>query len=246
MLARLRPRVRWYQPGTIKIVCDGNSITAGGQDGSGSNGGVMGQIFGGPSPVAPFSSQSYSNVAIGGQFTQGMISSHADVDAAFVEGKYNILFAQELTNSSNNAGDYRTPAQVTQLFLDYLALMRATKAWDLVIAATAPPAWLGTGYTQAQIDDYNARLDESNSLLRQRYREQADALFETRQSGSPYAQSRYPDYLQTTFGSTTPVNGISNTATWTTEGASIRIHYSAAGIAALRPLMTDFLMRLGR
>lgn len=238
----LRPRVRWFESGK-NIVCDGNSITAGGQDGAGSNGGVMGQIFSGVSPLAPFSAHSYTNVAIGGQNTLDMINNRADVAAAFVPGAFNILFAQELTNS-NSSGI--TAAQNTQLFLDYLAIVRASNPWDHVIVATAPPAWLGTTYTQAEIDDWNARLEASNVLLRQRYREQADALFETRQSGSPYAQSRYPDYLQTTFGSTTPVNGISNTATWTTEGASIRIHYSAAGIAALRPLMTDFLMRLGR
>lgn len=238
----LRSRVRWFESGK-NIVCDGNSITAGGQDGAGSNGGVMGQIFSGVSPLAPFSAHSYTNVAIGGQNTLDMINNRADVAAAFVPGDFNILFAQELTNS-NSSGI--TAAQNTQLFLDYLAIMRSSQAWDHVVVATAPPAWLGTGYTQAEIDDWNARLDASNALLRQRYREQADALFETRQAGSPYAQSRYPDYLQATFGSATVVDGISNTATWTTEGAAIRIHYSAAGIAALRPLMADFLMRMGR
>ena len=236
-------RVRWNVPSTIKLVADGNSITAGGQDGSGSTGGVMGQIFSGSAPVSPMSTQSYSNVAIGGQTTTNMISSHADVDAAWTSGRYNILFAQELTNSGNTG---ITAAANTQLFMDYLAAMRAARTWDLVIVATAPPAWLGTTYTQEQIDDYNARLDASNALLRSRYREQADALFETRQEGGPYAQSRYPDYLQATFGSTTVINGISNNAAWTNEGASIRIHYSAAGIAKLKPLVSDWLLRLRR
>lgn len=236
-------RVRWYAANTIKFLADGNSITAGGQDGSPSTGGVMGQIFSGSAPVAPMSGQAYANVAIGGQTTTDMISSRADVSAGWVSGKYNILFAQELTNSGNTG---ITAAANTQLFLDYLAAVRADRAWDLVIVATAPPAWLGASYTQPQINDYNARLDASNALLRTRYREQADALFETRQEGGPYAQSRYPDYLQATFGSTAVVNGISNNAAWTNEGDGIRIHYSAAGIAKLKPLVADWLLRLRR
>jgi hypothetical protein len=234
------PRPPWGTPGAINLVADGNSITDGGQDGAGSVDGVPGQVF---TTLAPFTSHTQVNVAIGGQNTGAMTSSFADVNAAFVPGKFNILFAQEQTNSISTGS---SPSVAVDELMGYCALMKAQRAWDLVVVATAPPAWRGDSFTQAENDAYNASVDASNVLLRQRFREQADALFETRQPGSPYDQARYPDYLRSTFFSTTAINGLSNNAAWTNEGNQIRIHYTAAGINALKPFFAAWLLRLRR
>lgn len=236
-----RRRIDWATPGTIKLTSDGNSITAGGQDGGASGDGIIGQTFAGSTPIAPFNLQTYANFALSGQTTAQMIAACDDVSGSYDPNKFNVLFAQELTNTAGN--DF-SAADTVQQFLDYLALVQSIKPWQKVIVATAPPAWRGDDFSQAANTEYNTRLEQANAILRVRYRERADVLFETRQEGSPYAQSRYPDYLRATFFSTTVVNGISNTATWTNEANQVRIHYTAAGIALLKPLFADCLLRM--
>lgn len=242
MSARGRSIVRWRVPSTIKLCCDGNSITSGGQDGADSVGGAPGYLS---RSVAPFASQGYANVAIGGQNTDAMTSSASDIDAAFDSSKINILFVQEGTNQ-NSTGS--SPSVNCQKFLDYIAARRASRAWAAVVVATAPPAYLGDQVSQAATDSWNASLDAYNALLRSRYREVADHLIETRCPGSPYDQARYPNYLKATFFSDTVFGGISNNASWITEpsGGSVpnqKIHYTAAGIIAFAPYFAAQMLR---
>lgn len=241
MFTRGGSKVRWRVPSTIKLVCDGNSITEGGQNGPDSVGGVPGYLS---RSVAPFTTQGYANVAIGGQDTDDMMFA-SDVNAAFDNAKINVLFVQEGTNQ-NSTGD--SAATNCQKLLDYIAARRAARAWAAVVVATAPPAYLGDQVSQATTDEWNARLDAYNALLRSRYREQADHLIETRCAGSPYDQARYPDYNKSTFFSTAVINGISNNAAWITENPAgsvpnQKIHYTAAGIISLAPFFAAQLLR---
>lgn len=231
-----RPLVRWHEAGTLKLVADGNSITDGGHDGAGSVDGVPGYVF---RNIAPFSAQALANVAIGGQNTDAMISNAADVDSAFDAAKKNVLFAQEGTNQNETTD----PLVNFEKLKNYVISRRSSRAWVAVVVATAPPAYLGDSFTQEQTTAWNIKLDEFNVILRARWAEFADTLIETRAAGSPYDQARYPDYLRSTFFSSTVINGISNNAAWTNEGNQIRIHYSAAGIALLAPFYASALLR---
>lgn len=235
--------VPWSRTGAVRWVADGNSITAGTQDGPESNGGVTGYLS---RHLAPFVGHSYRNVAIGGQTIDNMIAAASDVDGAFDPTKINVLFVQEGTNQANTS---TTPAANCQKVLDYCAARRAARPWGCIVVATAPPVYLGDNKTQAENDDYNARLDEFNRLLRKRWHEAAGAFVETRCAGGPFDQARYPNYLRSTFFDTTVVNGISNTASFITEPTSgpvpnCKIHPTAAGFAALAPFVGRQLIAL--
>lgn len=229
----------------VKLVCDGNSITAGGQDGAQSVGGVCGWL---KRNQEPFSAQAYANVAIGGQDTDAMISSATDVDGAFDAAKTCVLFAQELTNQIGIGA--HTATNAVQRLIDFLAARRAAHPWAAIVVATAPPVWLGDQYTQGQTDAFNATCDEANALLRSRYREAADALIETRAPGGPFDPAAWPNYLRATFFETTVRtdafgNAYSNNQLFTNETANqIRIHYSVTGIVALAPIFAATLLRL--
>ena len=225
-------------PNAIKLVCDGNSITAGTQAGAQSVGGVPGWL---KRNQAPFTTQAYANVAIGGQNTTAMIANATDIDNAFDAAKVNILFVQELTNEAG-----RTDARgcVDKLF-EYVAARRASRAWAAVVSATCGPVWSGDNQTARYHVDYNAELDEANALLRAEWRANGiDALIETRAPGGPFDPVRWPDYLRATFFDTTAINGYSNDQVYTNETANqIRIHYTVAGIVALAPIFASALLR---
>ncbi len=236
------PSLPWRSAGAMKLVADGNSITAGTQDGPESNGGVPGWLN---RHLEPFKSQGYANSAIGGQTISQMISAASDVDGQFDASKVCVLFVQEGTNEANTS---TTPEANCQKVLDYCAARRATHPWACIAVATAPPVYLGDALPQSATDAYNVKLDRFNNLLRQRWPEVADALIETRCQGSPYAQARYPNYLKTTFFSNIVVDGISNNASFITEPTTgpvpdCKIHYTAAGISILAPLIGWQLLR---
>lgn len=237
------PRLQWAQAGTIKIVGDGNSLLSAGQDGAESVGGLPGYV---QRNVSPFTSQYYTDVAIGGQNTDAMTASPSDVDGAFDGSKKCILWVQELTNQVSTAD---SAATVCQKILDYIAARRAVHPWHGVVVTTAPPVYLGDQQTQAETNDWNAKLDASIVLLRQRYREEADVLFDIRQPGTPFTAARYPDYLKSRFYETTVIDGISNTASLITEpsGGAVpngKIHMTAACFAVLAPYAVVALRQL--
>lgn len=233
-------QIRWRgASNTIKLVCDGNSITAGTQDGAESVGGVPGWL---KRNQAPFSSQGYANVAIGGQNTTAMINNATDVNNAYDPSKTCVLFAQDITNE---AGVTDARGCVDKLF-EYVAARRAARDWDAVVLATCGPVWVGDHLSAGYQADYNAELDEANALLRAEWRGAGvDALIETRAPDGPFDPARWPNYLRATFFDTTPVNGYSNHQVHTDETVNhVRIHYSVTGIVALAPIFAATLLRL--
>ena len=255
-----RPRLPWQTAGAINLVVDGNSIQAGGQDGSGSVGGPVGWLV---RNVAPFSGHSYHNVAIGGQTTTDMINNASDVDNAWTAGKINILIVQEGTNTNGRQADGVTNnftvgtgisgAANCQLFLDYLAARRAARDWDAIVVATPPPGTyvayyesVSTGNGAALATDWGQRLTDYCVALRARYREQADALVDGRAPGGPWDPARYPDTQQSTFDSTATINGLRNTDLIIRESNGDRVHPTQAGQAAWAPYFSSVLLRLRR
>lgn len=209
-----RPKLAWATAGAVNIVTDGNSLVIQGD-------GVVGVMMG----AAPFSAHALTNTASNGQTIAGMAASTGDVTGAHVSGKQNILFAQEGTNS---IGTGSSAASACDAMLAYLAAMKAAKVWSCIVVATTPPAWNGDSYGQSFVDDFNAKVDAYNVLLRARYREAADAIIDNRAPGMPFDVTRYPNYLRATFFDATEVNGYSNTQMLNDEADHLRIHYTDA------------------
>lgn len=158
----------------INAVCDGNSLVFG----VGATVPMPAQLLtklatvSGITPTAP-------NVGVSGQSTRQMNGldggSSADVDAAWVAGKNNILVAWEGTNSVAFYG--RTPAQGATDMTDYIAARRAVHPWWVVLLTTLPRFETGN---DALLRDYNT-LAKANYLAWG-----ADVLVDVRSAGSPF------------------------------------------------------------
>jgi len=189
--------------------------------------------------VPPFSAVQYVNLAIGSQNLDQMIASPGAIDAAYDSSKRSVLIVQEGTNQLF-VGD--SALSTANKMLSYIAARKALNPWTVVVV-TAPPCYLGDANPQAAIDEWNARMDSYNGLLRSRWREAADWIVDIRVPGSPFDAAHYPNYLRATFESTTVVSGINNLAALLLETNTGRIHPSAAGIAAQAPYFAAQLLR---
>jgi hypothetical protein len=117
----------------------------------------------------------------------------SDVDGAFVAGLINVLMAWEGTNSIYYG---RTYLQAAQDAADYIAARKAAHPWSKTIIGTCLPRMDSTS-DQTVVDNMNAAIDQYNAYLRTNYKAMGfDALFDVRQSGSPFNLS---DYLIATF-----------------------------------------------
>lgn len=238
-------RIPWRGPiNSVKLVTDGNSITAGSQDGPFSVGAVPGHL---KRSVAPFTNQLHTNVAIGGQNTDQMISNAADVDGAYDTNKICVLFAQDITNQ---AGVSNARGCVDKLFT-YVTQRQLVHRWDSIILATCGPVWNKDEVSQSVVDDYNNLIESANAILRLEWRSVADQLIETRIKGGPFDPIYWPNYLRTTFFDTTPRTDAygstySNNDLYTDESgvgySHVRIHYSVEGIQALAPVFAAGLL----
>lgn len=252
-----RPLLPWGTPGAINIVVDGNSIMAGGQDNA-VVGGPVGLLKQG---TAPFSSQLFRTVAIGGQTTTDMTNNASDVDGAWTAGKINILVVQEGTNTNGRQADGVTNnltlgtgisgAANCDRFMSYLAARRSARQWDAIVVATPPPGTyvnyfesVSPGNGAALAADWGQRLSDYCAALRSRYREQADALVDGRAPGGPWAPARFPDTAQATFDSTATINSLRNTDLLIREGNGDRVHPTLAGQVAWAPYFAAALLRL--
>ena len=180
------------------------------------------------------------NVAVSGQTTRQMDGldggSATDVDGAFVAGKVNVLVVWgEPTNSICDAG--RTAAQAFADLQSYIANRRATNKWSAIIIGTTLPRQSGNAYTnsQADIDTMNGLLASFNTMLLANHRSLgADAVFDVRQSGSPFA---FADYSATSFAA--------NNNLWN-EGAGSRVYLTDAGYAIIAGYAATQMRRLPR
>jgi len=203
------PRIRFGA--NVNIACDGNSLTAG--------------VGGYPWPNSlkaktAFTGCTVSNFASAGHTTQQMISGAGEVDAAWVDGKTNVLVAWEGTNSICNVG--RTAAQAAQDMADYIAGRLALHPW-IILLGTCLPRQTNAG--QAATTAQNAVIEAYNALLRANYRAYgAKGMFDVRAAGSPF---NLADYQMATFESAY------SSALWADSETGNHIHLSSAGYHVL-------------
>lgn len=220
-LARL-----WFD-NTVKITCDGNSLTDGHGDGT-------------PYPtqlaaLAPLNGAvAISNVGISGQITTAMASSAADVNGAYVAGKTNVLIAWEGLNSLQLV----TPRQAADDMNAYIAARLALHPDYLVMLLTCPPRQYGN--SEAEDIAKNALIEQYNTYLRAEYRSWGvKVLMDVRQTGSFL---NLPDYTRATFAA-------SGAAGWWAAaeiGTNNLTHYSTQGYAAIAQMVATALRRMPR
>lgn len=78
-------------------------------------------------------------LGINGQTWDAMLVNRADLDAAWVDGKTNVLIVAETTNSVFVDG--RTAAQTITDAQFYLSSIRATHLWNILLWGTIPRGW---------------------------------------------------------------------------------------------------------
>lgn len=139
-------------------------------------------------------------------------------DAAWVDGKVNVLLAWEGTNSLVSG---RTPEWAISDATDYIAARRALHpGWKIIVGTVAPRQVS----TQAGTDSLNASIDAYNTLLRAQYLSMgADVLFDVRAAGS---QLNLPDYLNATFEAAA---ADASTTLWASGEVGGHTHFSSNG-----------------
>lgn len=100
----------------------------------------------------------YSNTSITGQSWAGMASAAADVDAAYVDGKTNVLVVSETTNSVFLDG--KTAAGAIADYLTYIEARLAENPWEYVVMFGTIPR----GGTSGDATN-NARLLAADALV---------------------------------------------------------------------------------
>lgn len=123
-----------------------------------------------------------------------MTSSHADVDAAWVAGKVNILSVIEGTNQLYNG---QTAAETVVLCKAYCDAVLAVHPWK-IIHMTIPPASRAAGDGRT-IQQMNEVIIEYNALLRTNYKAYGGVgICDLQPPNGPYS---FTDYTQTGFQS---------------------------------------------
>lgn len=209
--------------GGAKIVGDGNSMMFG---------------TGLPTPAAQnvlrqamthnaLSAAAYGNVAIGGQSARQMNGldggSAADVQAQFdAEKAQNFLVIREGTNSLAAAGGSRTGEQGALDVADYCRARLAERPWNIVVLLTPPIA--RSYWTQAEQDDYNARIDVFNQWWRDHWGDVGcKRIVDTRVHGAIFGPENFPDYTIARFAALGDV--------WEVADPVIYVHLNKAGYA---------------
>lgn len=168
------PRFKYVAAG-FKLICDGNSLTAG----AGTSGNA-GRWPDQASLLVPLAGMGVTpvNIAVSGQatVTQGTGPSTMSGRAAtqlfpqFVTNRLNILCATEFTNEVkfNGANGAAAWAALKAYCLAARAAANAAGAKLAIVVGTAPPA-LYSSVPQATINAQNAALMVANSLARSDY-----------------------------------------------------------------------------
>lgn len=164
-----------------KILCDGNSITAGQSHAT--------EL----ATHEPFKSAQTQilNFGVSGQTTAQMLSdASSQVDPEIVPNK-TIVIALEIGNHIFFGASAR---EAVDTFWEYCEGRRAAGAY--VVACTLHTRWQATATLPSKAQ-YLAELDQANTLLRQEWRGRADALFDCRTVPEcTVMSSRYfPDYI---------------------------------------------------
>lgn len=211
-------RVRYSSD--VNIVCDGNSLTEG-------VGGTPYTTY--LSALPPLSGQcTVSNSAIGGQTTANMTSNAADIDAAFVSGKTNILIAWEGANSIYGG---KTAEQAITDLQSYISRVLSAHQWKIVVMTCLPRQT----YDEALSASVNSSIDSYNATLRNSFRGIGiSALVDVRKSGSPFNISGYTD---ADFSALVASSGL-----WAVE--SPHVHLNGPGYQVIAQMVADTLRQL--
>jgi lysophospholipase L1-like esterase len=207
---------------SLNLVCDGNSLTAGAGDNT---------AYPWPSGVKSRHPEAalatISNFAVSGQSVRGMINRAALVDAAWVDGKTNVLVIGMIgTNTICNEGC--TAAQTLADVTEYNQGRLALHPW-LIVAGTDLPRQTNAG--QAQTTSQNAVIDAYNALLLANYKSIGmKGIFDVRRAGSNF---NLPDYNNTSFEASMSAYGL-----LASNEVGNHIHLSGAGYSYLD---TDFI-----
>lgn len=187
-----------------------------------------------------------TNLGISGQTWRKMNGldgySSADVDGAWVDGKINVLFAWEGTNSMASPNN-RLPADAIQDARDYIAARRALHPGWIILVGTVAPRQAAD---QAATTALNQKIDTYNNLLRAQYKDMgANGLFDIRAPGSWF---NFPDYLMSTFDTSAAATG----TYWAggediSTGGAGHVHFSSEGnMYLVNAFILPALKRLSR
>lgn len=170
------------------------------------------------------------NDGISGYSWANMVTGAATIDAAWVNGKTNVLILWETTNSVFNEG--LTGLQCIAAAQSYIAARRAVHPWIMVVLTTLPREAGPLVSTQPQRDAANAEMVVFNNyVLQNRASLGADRVVNVRPAGSPFA---FANYLPASFDAT-------QTYWYETTG---RIHLVDAGYAVIAGYVASVLSSL--
>ncbi|WP_426195099.1 SGNH/GDSL hydrolase family protein [Massilia sp. DWR3-1-1] len=115
-----------------------------------------------------------------------------DTSARFVEGKTNIMFFYEGTNSLK--GGTRSPATTFSQLTTYIANRRAEHDWKIILISTIP---FIEGATDAVSITQNNNVDAFNALMAAQYRAIGAVGYIDVRAGAPWGAM--PDYTRASF-----------------------------------------------
>jgi hypothetical protein len=220
------PRLK-FDPTKVAITVDGNSLSDP----------YYSDLWLRVQALAPINDQiTITNLAHSGDDFSHMEAGAAAVDAAYVNGKTNILPPWEMTNNIYVRG--RTGPQTIADLIAYINARQAyvatnrpgQKPWYVILPTAIPRGdFLGTIFTLAEAA---AHLDYCNDYIRQNYRAMgARAFIEMRRPGGPF------DFTD-----------VSNAARFTSppykSGEKTHLANTADGYGVLAGYIADALKRL--
>lgn len=220
-----------FDPDRVAITGDGNSIMYG--DGVGASQNLTAQL----AALAPINGAiAITNLGINGQRTTQMTSNAADVNAAYVAGKTNVLLVLEGFNDMIGGGVSAAQAfENMRLYCQARLATNTSNPWRIVLM-TCTAYYGGDSQSQGSMDNWNGKIDAYNALIRAGKATLGyTALVDTRSAGSPF---NLPDYTPASFKNT------NYSKHFRVETDNKLLHPNAYGYGVLAAMVADTLRRL--
>ena len=222
---RKRRSINWSQS---KLIFDGNSLFASHPTTASQR--VPQRVL----AAAPVNgAAAFAMLAIGGQTTQQMIDSAADVDAAIDPTKLNILLAWEGTNGMIDGAELQAQRMKAYLAARKAAAVAKGAEMLMIVAGTIPRHEV----TSISIAERNDRMVAYNKILAANWRTWGcSAYVDTRPPGGPFD---LPDWSTASFtrAETLPM--------WSPDDAAgTYTHLSVLGALYIQALFSAALRRL--
>lgn len=227
---------RWLKfSASVNVVWDGNSLVYG--QGASYVGGIRNNAVTQTANRAPIagSGATVTNLGVSGQTWAQMNSSASDVDAAWIDGKTNLLVLWETTNAVCSQSSSQTPAQCLSAIRTYVTNRRAARPWVIVCLTTIPREYGFAVNDQATRSAKNADLLAVDAALKANPAEYGlDRVIDLRRPGSPFAFSSFSSSDFDSAG-----------AIWQ-EPAGTRVHLNNAGYAIVAEMVAEDLRWIPR